>query len=32
VPADQLPRMLGVTSVSVIGSLGALALADTTIA
>jgi hypothetical protein len=29
VPADQLPRMLGVTSVPVvIGSLGALALAD----
>jgi hypothetical protein len=32
VPADQLPRMLGVTSVSVMGSLGALTLADTTIA
>jgi 3',5'-cyclic AMP phosphodiesterase CpdA len=32
VPADQLARMLGVTSVSVTGSLGALALADTTIA
>jgi 3',5'-cyclic AMP phosphodiesterase CpdA len=32
VPADQLPRMLGVTSVSVARDLGPLALSDTTIA
>jgi hypothetical protein len=32
VPADQLPKMLGVTSVSVTRDLGPLALSDSTIA
>jgi len=32
VPADQLPRMLGITSVSVMSHPGALAFTDTTIA
>ena len=32
VPADQLPKMLGVTSVSVVNHPRSLALNDTTIA
>jgi hypothetical protein len=32
VPADQLPKMLGITSVSVVKHPSALALSDTTLA